>query len=157
MISDCWQGKLYCLAPDGAFSFFLSFSTTSSIYANYKVAPHTHTQLNTHTHSFAHYVKYQMVKKTFWSHRGELGWLPSHAFQKLLGLSATLAITLQLSHHYSLVHRIVSVLSILNHAGPKLISLSSLFSCLWGSWIFLWLVSSLSFLKWFMGFSAFSV
>lgn len=44
--------------------------------------------------------------------------------------------THQLSHHYTLVHSTASVLSILNQAGTKLISLSPLFSCVSGCWIF---------------------
>lgn len=43
---------------------------------------------------------------------GELSCLSSHAFCKLLGLRGTLAITLQLSHHYTLVHCTASVHSL---------------------------------------------
>lgn len=68
-----------------------------------------------------------MVKQTLSSHGGELGCLSSHASRKLLGLRATLAVTLQLSHHYTLVLSAAAVLSILNQGVFKLISLSSLF------------------------------
>lgn len=104
----------------------------SSLTTKYEAA-HTCTDEHTHSCSLCQISDGETNIVKSWG-RSRLPFLPR--LPKLLGLRATLAVALQLSHHYTVVHSTASVLSILNQAGTKLISLSFLFSCLWGCWIF---------------------
>lgn len=93
----------------------------------------THAQKNTHTHILLLII----LNIRWWNKHCQVMGENLAAFPPTPSkTSGSQGHTLQLSHHYTLVHSTASVLSILNQAGTKLISLSSLFSCLSGCWIF---------------------
>lgn len=110
----------------------------SVLTRNYSSA-HRDTQKEQHTltHTHMHVLLLIMSNIRWWNKHCQVMGESLAAFPPTPSeTSGSQGHTLQLYHHYTLVHSAASVFSILNQAGTELISLSSPFSRLSGCWIF---------------------